>query len=338
MAEEKGMLYRLLVTCLFMVVSVTVQSQALEQKKFCIYDPVGKNGPSITFLSDLVPTAIKWGLDVKLIAYSDERVASNDFKAGICDVVFLTALLTRQYVPFGSTLNAIGGIISENGVNQVLKALTNPKAGKLLSQGNYEIVGSFPVGGVYLFVKDRGLDTLDEFSGKKISILNDDPQTMMFAEMAGASPVGTSLATFSGQFNNGNIDILPMVPIGYNVFELYHGLGETGGIIDEKLFYGMMQLVSHKDRFADNFGQQMRAYILSRLSDIHKLASDSKAEIPSRYWIKTSDKTKKDLDKFKLEIRRALKDEGVHDSKALKLLWKIRCSEDPTRSECSESV
>jgi len=327
---------RLIVSYLFMFLSAS--AQALEEKKFCIYDPVGKNGPSMTFLSDLVPSAIKWGLKVKLVAYTDEKVASNDFKAGMCDVVFLTGLLTRQYVPFGSTLNAIGGIISENGVNKVLKAITNPKAGKLLTQGNYEIVGTFPVGGVYLFVNDREIDTLEEFSGKKISILNGDPQAMRFANMVGASPVGTSLATFSGQFNNGNIDILPMVPIGYNVFELYHGLGKNGGIMDEKLLYGMMQLVSHKNRFSDHFGQQMREYILSRLSDIHKLASDSKAEIPSHYWIKTSVKTKAALDKFKFNIRLALRDEGIHEPKALKLLWKIRCSEDPTRSECSDST
>jgi hypothetical protein len=326
----------LIISFVLIMSSTPALAIVLEEKKFCIYDPVGNNGPSMTFLSDIVPKAISWGLNVKLSAYTDEKVASNDFKAGLCDVVFLTGLLTRQYVPFGSSLNAIGGIISDEGVSKVLKAITNPKAGKLLTNGNYEIVGTFPVGGVYLFVNNRDIDTVEEFSGKKISILNDDPQSMRFANMAGASPVGTSLATFSGQFNNGNIDILPMVPIGYNVFELYHGLGKNGGIIDEKLLYGMMQLVSHKDRFADDFGQQMRDYILSRLGDIHKLAKDSKAEIPSHYWIKTSAETKTALDKFKLDIRLALKAEGIHEPKALKLLWKIRCSEDPTRSECSK--
>ena len=307
---------------------------ALEKKTFCIYDPVGSNGPSMTFLSDIVPKGVSWGMDIKLKAYTDEKVASNDFKAGQCDVAFLTGILTQQYVPFGSTLNAIGGIISETGINRVLKALTNPKAGALLSNGNYEIVGSFPVGGVYVFVNDRNIDTVEEFSGKKVSVLNDDPQIMKLAQMAGASPVGTSLTTFSGQFNNGNIDLLPMVPIGYNVFELYHGLGDKGGIIDEKLFYGMMQLVSHKDRFSDDFGQNVRDYILSRVDDVHKLQNDSKAEIPSHYWIKTNEDTKNAFKKFKQDIRLALRDEGVHHPKALRLLWKIRCSEDPTNPEC----
>ncbi len=328
------MFVRLLVA-LFVSLFFVANVFALEKKTFCIYDPVGKNGPSMTFLADIVPKAIYWGIDITLKPYIDEKVASNDFKAGMCDVVFLTGILTHQYVPFGSTLNAVGGIVSDEGVNRVLKALSNPKAGSLLTNGNYEIVGSFPVGGVYVFVNDRNIDTVADFSGKKISVLNNDPQIITLANMAGASPVGTSLATLSGQFNNGNIDLLPMVPIGYNVFELYHGLGENGGILDEKLFYGMMQLVSHKDRFPEAFGQQMREYILSRLADIHQLASDAHAEIPFHYWIKTSAETKVVLDQFKREIRLAMKSEGVHHPKALKLLWKIRCSEDPTRSECS---
>lgn len=324
-----------LIGLLFQVGLITkVEAGLVQTKRFCIYDPVGKNGPSMTFLADLVPKAMTWGLDVNLIPYTDEKVASNDFKAGQCDVVFLTGILTREYVPFGSTLNAVGGIVSDEGVNRVLKAITNPKAGKLLTHGNYEIVGSFPVGGVYIFVKDRRIDTVEEFSGKKVSVLNNDPQIRMLANLAGASPVGTTLATFAGQFNNGNIDLLPMVPIGYNVFELYHGLGEHGGIIDEKLLYGMMQLVSHRDQFDENFGQKMREYFLSRLQDIHKLASDARSEIPSRYWIKTSDETKATFEKFKQEIRLALKKDGEHHPKALRLLWKVRCSENPEHSEC----
>ena len=323
---------RLLLSVLLMSSSASVF--ALDEKKFCMWDPVGKNGPAMTFFADIVPKAIAWNLNVKLQSYTDEKVASNDFKAGLCDVVFITSILGRPYVPFGGTLDAMGGIINEEGLNRVLKAITNPKAGKLLSNGNYEVVGTLPVGAVYLFVKDRSIDTVEEFSGKKVSILNDDAQALKLANLAGASPVGTTLATFSGQFNNGNIDILPMVALGYNVFELYHGLGENGGIIDEMLLYGMMQMISHKDRFKADFGQNMREYILSRIKDIHKLVKDAEAEIPAKYWIKTSEKTKKDLAKFQKEIRLALREEGVLEPKALKLLWKIRCSEDASRAEC----
>ena len=69
-----------------------------------------------------------------------------------------------------------------------------------------------------------------------------------------------------------------MVALGYNVFELYHGLGENGGIIDEKLLYGMMQLIIHRDRFDDGFGQKMREYILARIPDINKMVEDAEQD------------------------------------------------------------
>jgi len=307
---------------------------ALETKKFCMYDPVGKGGPAITFFSDLKAKGIAWGLDIHIEAYTDEKVASNDFKAGVCDATFLTSILSGPYVPFGGTLDAIGGITSEKQLGVVLKALTNPKVGKLLTNGNYEMVGTLPVGSVYLFVNDKKINSVETFSGKKISVLNEDPQSLKLANMVGASPVGTSLTTFSGQFNNGNIDILPMVALGYNVFELYHGLGEKGGIIDEKLLYGMMQMITHKDRFPADFGQNMREYVLSRIPDINKMVKDAEAEIPAKYWIKTNPETKAEINKFKRDIRLALKAEGVHHPKALKMLWKIRCATEPTNSEC----
>lgn len=327
------MTFRRIILALVML-STAATASALEKKKFCMYDPVGKNGPAMTFFADLKAKAIPWGLDIHLEAFTDEKVASNDFKAGMCDGVFLTSILSSPYVPFGGTLDAIGGINNEKQLGIVLKALTNPKVGKLLTNGNYEMVGTLPVGSVYLFVRDRNIDSVEEFSGKKISVLNEDPQSLKLANLVGASPVGTSLTTFSGQFNNGNIDILPMVALGYNVFELYHGLGENGGIIDEKLLYGMMQVVTHKDRFADDFGQKMREYILSRIPDINKMVKDAEAEIPAKYWIKTDAKTKEEITKFKREIRMALKAEGDHHPKALKMLWKIRCSENPTAAEC----
>lgn len=319
----------------FVLLTMSTTSFALEEKKFCLYDPVGKNGPAMTFFADMVPKAIGWGIDAKLHAYTDEKVASNDFKAGECDVVFLTAILSRPYVPFGGTLDAIGGIVDEKGLAMVLKTITNPKLAPYLTNGNYEVVGTLPVGSVYLFVNDKNIDTVAEFSGKKISVLNEDPQSHKLANLAGASPVGTSLATFSGQFNNGNIDILPMVALGYNVFELYHGLGDKGGIIDEKIIYGMMQMISHKDRFGPEFGQQMREYILSRLPDINKMVEDAENEIPAKHWIRTTPEQKAEINSFIKKVRDELLNDGIHHPKALKLLKSIRCKNDPTRGECA---
>lgn len=326
-------LHKILISA--MAVLFSASTLALETKKICTWDPVGKNGPVMTFYSDLKPKAIAWGLDLEFIAYTDEKVAANDFKAGECDAAHLSAILSRQFVPFAGTLDAIGGITSDDGLAKILATLASPKAGKIMTEGQYEAVAAWPVGSMFAFVNDRNIDTVADLSGKKISVLNEDPQTHKLANMAGASPVGTSLATFSGQFNNGNIDVLFMPALAYNTFELYHGLGENGGIWDYRLYYGMLQTIARKDAFPADFGDKMRTYVVNRMSDINKLVEDAEKEIPSKYWIKTSDETKKELVKFSREIRLALKEEGKMDAKALKLLWKIRCSENPSNSECA---
>ena len=299
-------------------------ASALEKKTICTWDPVGKNGPVMTFYSDLKPKAIAWGLDLEFIAYTDEKVAANDFKAGVCDGAHLSAILSRQFVPFAGTLDAIGGITSDSGLGKILATLASPKAGKIMTNGQYEAVAAWPVGSMFAFVNDKNINTVADFSGKKISVLNEDPQTHKLANMAGASPVGTSLATFSGQFNNGNIDILFMPALAYNTFELYHGLGDKGGILDYRLYYGMLQTITKKDNFPADFGNKMRKYVVGRLKAINKLVADAEKEIPAKYWIKTNEETKKELVKFSRDIRLALKAEGKMDPKALKLLWKIR--------------
>lgn len=324
-----------IITLVTGLILTATSATAIEKKKICTWDPVGKNGPVMGFYSDLRPKAIAWGLDIEFVAYTDEKVASNDFKAGVCDAAHLSAILSRQYVPFAGTLDAIGGVVSDSGLAKITATMANPKAGEILTNGDYEAVAAFPVGSMYAFVKDKRISSVSDFAGKKISVLNGDPQAHKLANLVGASPVSTSLATFSGQFNNGNIDILMMPALAYNTFELYHGLGESGGILDYRLYYGMLQTITRKDSWPEDFGIKMRKYVLSRLKDIDKLVADAEAEIPSKYWIKTGEKTREELIKLSKDVRVALKQEEVMDPRALKLLWKIRCSENPSAGECT---
>jgi hypothetical protein len=307
---------------------------ALERKTFCVWDPVGRNGPVVTFYSDVIPKAQAWGLDIRFEAYTDESVAANEFKAGRCEAVVLTSILSRQFVQFAGTMDAIGAISSQKGLELALATLARERAGKLMTDGNYEVVTTFPVGSMFAFVRDKSIDTIDDFAGKKLAILNGDPQLQKFADLAGASKVNVTLATFAGQFNNGTVDIVIMPALAYNTFELYHGLGEDGGIIDYRLYYGMLQTIAKRDQFPEGFGHKMRKYMLTRLKAMKKMVEDAEDEIPEKYWIKTSQFVKDDIDHFSKRVRLALRDENVNNPTALKLFWKIRCRLDRSRGEC----
>jgi len=316
-------------------VLVSTSALALERKTFCVWDPVGRNGPIMSFYSDVIPKAQSWGVSIKFVSYTDEKVAAADFKAKKCEAVLLSAILSRQFVKFGGTMDAIGAINSEKGLELALATLARPRAGKLMTQGKYEVIATFPVGSMYAFVNDRKIDSIDAFAGRRISVLNNDPQAMKFARLAGATPVGTTLSTFAAQFNNGNVDILLMPALAYNTFELYHGLGEKGGIINYRMYYGLLQTIARKSEFPPDFGYNMRRYILGRLEAINKLVSDAEEEIPSKYWIEVSQFTQDDIDHFSKRVRVALKEDKVNHPTALKLLWKIRCRLDRSRGECA---
>jgi len=325
------------VIVLVLLSALSFSAFALERKVFCVWDPVGRNGPVMSFFSDVIPKAQAWGLSIRFVAYTDERIAASDFKAGRCEAVLLTSILARQFVKFGGTMDAIGAIYSQKGLQTALSTLAKPKAGKLMTEGAYEVIATFPVGSMYAFVNDRSINTIEKFKGKSISILNGDPQMKKFADLAGASQVGVTLDSFAGRFNSGEVDIVVMPALAYNTFELYKGLGNKGGIIDKRLYYGMLQTIAKRDQFPEGFGHTMRNYVKTRMKAINKLVKDAEAEIPTRYWIKTDQFVKDDIDHFSKRVRIALMEDGVNHPKALHLFWKIRCRLDRSRGECKES-
>jgi hypothetical protein len=58
----------------------------------CVFDLLGKSGESYQMAQEWALAAKGWGAEINLIPRQDEAVADNDFKAGKCDGVFMTAM------------------------------------------------------------------------------------------------------------------------------------------------------------------------------------------------------------------------------------------------------
>jgi len=316
------------------LIFVSNVAYSLEDKTFCVWDPVGRNGPVMTFYSDVIPKAQAWGLNIRFVAYTEETQAVEDFKKGKCEAAVLTSILSRQFVKFAGTMDAVGAINSDKALELAIATFARPLAGNLMVDGQYEVFTTFPVGSMYAFVKDREINTIDQFKGKTLAVLNEDPQMRKFAELAGAQPVNVRLSTFAEKFNKGNLDILIMPALAYNTFELYDGLAEKGGIINYRLYYGMLQTIAKRDAFPEGTGDKMRGYMLNRMTEMNKMVSDAEEEIPQHYWIEVSQFVKDDIDHFSKRVRTELSEENVNSQVALKLFWKIRCRMEPSRGEC----
>jgi len=332
----------LLITVILSFSITAVQAETvpteIKERTFCVWDPVGSGGPIVSMVKGLIPKSLSWGVKLNIEAYTDEKVAANDFKGEACDAVLLTDMSTRDFNRFTSTYNAVGAIPGESELKTLLSTLSSPKAGKLMKQGEYEIAGIFPIGSVFIFVKDKAIDNVEHFQGQKMAVLNDDPVAANMVRRVGGSVVPSSLANFAGMFNNGSVDIIFAPAVAFNTMELYKGLEPNGGILEYPLLQTSLQLVIHHKKFPDEYGQKLRSYSLSMLDNMLEVVRTAEQEIPEKYWINIAESDKNQYMNYMRTARISLRDEGFYEPKALRLMRKVRCKHTPDNGECATKI
>ncbi len=316
----------------------SLNNNKVQQRTFCVWDPVGAGGPLVSMVKGLIPKSIGWGVKLNIEAYTDENVAANDFKGGVCDAVMLTDASVRDFNKFTASFNAVGAIPGEPELRTLLTTLSSPKAAKLMIQDNYEVAGILPIGSVFIFVRDKAIDNVEHFQGQKMAVLNGDPAGTIMVRRVGGSPVPSSLANFAGMFNNGSVDIVFAPAVAFNTMELYKGLGEGGGILEYPLLHTSLQVIIRHDGFPEGYGQKLREYSLSKLDSMIEVVKAAESEIPEKYWIKIAETDKNQYNEYMRESRLSLRDQGLYEPKALRLMRKVRCKHVPSDGECASKV
>jgi len=313
-------------------------ASAVEQRDICIYDPLGTSGPMFGLMKDYREFALAEGIEIKLHAYTDEKIASDDFKAQQCDGVVMTGARARPYSKFASTIEAIGAVPNDNIMRQVVQMTAAPNAAKYVQSGRYEVGGIIPAGAVYLFVNDRSIDTVEEMSGKRIATLDYDEPSIKMVNHVGAAVVPSNSANFSGKFNNGSVDIAYAPAIAYKPLEMYKGLGDKGAIVRYNLAYLDFQLVFHREKFTSEYALKSRQFVAGLFDRAIKSIQAHTDEIEEHYWLDLPEAQEKEYDEMLRQVRITLRDEGVYDGKMLKLLKNLRCKENPANAECVENL
>jgi len=307
-------------------------------RTLCIYDPIGANGFIYQSFQDYVVQALSWGIKLDTRAYTDEAVAANDFKAGKCDMAGLTGIRTIQYVKFAGSLDMAGGLQSYAQEKTAIQVMSSPKAAQYMTQDGYEVVGVVPLGKAFLFARDKtNLESLDTIAGKKIAVMSYDKQASTLANVAGASPVGASIASFGPMFNNGSVDLAYAPSFAYNALELYKGLGSNGAIADFVLGMLSGQLIIHDDKFPADFGQKSRTWVFDNMFDSTlRRVKSADQQIPEKYWLHISGDRDANYREMFRDTRQRLWDQNWYNHRMQHLLKKIRCSTDSGLAECGQ--
>lgn len=310
------------------------------KRSLCIFDPIGANGFIYQSFQSYVVQALSWGVKFEPKPYTDENVAAADFHAGKCDAVEITGVHNIHFNKFAGSLDMLGGLQYYKNEHLAINVISSPKAAKYMTQGNVEVVGVAPGGKAFLFARNRdNLSSLSKAAGKKVAVLDGDKQATTFANVAGASPVNASIATFGPMFNNGTVDYAYAPSFAYKALELYKGLKPNGGVADFVLGMLSLQIDIHKNRFPAGFGQKSRTWVANTMwnTAINRVKRADKS-IPAKYWVHINAKRSKKYRALAVQVRQKLWDDGWYSHKMQRLLKKIRCKTNPSMAECSSNT
>jgi hypothetical protein len=323
--------------CLFAVLSLpaSVSAQTLMPLTMCVFDFIGNDGPAHKAMKEYQIDASRWGVDLSFKVYTDDRVASEEFKNGVCDMLNLPGIRAREYNDFTGSINAVGAIPSYKHLGMIIKTLSSKKASKLMRKGEYEIIGISPIGAIFLFVNDKTIKTPEDMAGKRITVLDNAPETGYLAERIGMTPVSSSIMNALQKFNNHAVDITGAPGLAYEPMEMYKGLEPGGGIIKWPTLQITMQLIVRWKKIPEGFGQKTRELMANKYPIQIKTVTDSELTIPDKYWIEISDEAKNNWNETFRESRIALRERKVYNAKALTLFRKVRCKVDPNLAECT---
>jgi hypothetical protein len=62
----------------------------------CVFDFIGNDGPAHKAMKEYKIDAYRWGVDLSFKVYTDDRVASEEFKNGVCDMLNLPGIRARE--------------------------------------------------------------------------------------------------------------------------------------------------------------------------------------------------------------------------------------------------
>lgn len=330
-----------LVTALVLAISsplVAAKAKDLPTLKFCVFDPIGDKGPAYQGMLDYKAAALEWGAILDLQVHTNEAVALADFKAGHCDAVGITGTRIRPFNKFTATIEAVGAIDDYEQMRKLVGMLAQPRASKYMIEGDYEVAGIMPAGAVFVFVRDKSINSVEAAAGKRLATIDYDTASVKVVKHIGATMVPVSIATFAPRFNNGYVDIAYAPAIAYEPFEMYKGMGDDGGILRFNLAQMNGQLILRKDKFPEGFGQKSREYAYSNFSKALEHIVTAEENIPEKYWIDLPAEKKTEYKEMLRQVRLELRDEGVYDERMLKILFKLRCRTDPGHYECIEKL
>ncbi|NBD19531.1 hypothetical protein GTZ97_02435 [Aquabacterium fontiphilum] len=311
----------------------------------CVWDPLGTSGQIFDAARTYALVMRKHGADITVKAYTDERIAADDFKVGQCQGLLATSLRTRPYNAVTAALDHGGAatIIKDGRVDldasytvidKAIQILAADAAAKLNIQDGHEIAGIVSTGALYTMVRDRTLFTRG-FAGARMPAFDHDKVQAYLINMMGAQPVSADLRNFVTKFNNGGLDVLFAPAVAFRAMEIDKGVGTKGGISRLPLGFTTLQLVIQRQRFPEGFGAHSRRHWLDQRDAVLTAVRKAEADIPPQTWVDLSEQDAVAFVSGQHQLRVELGKRGFYDKQGLRFMKRVRCSVHAQAPDCA---
>lgn len=321
---------------------------ATDNPSLCVWDPIGAAGPLYDAAKTYALAMQKQNVDIRLKPYTDERVASEDFRVGQCDALMATSLRTKHFHPLPAAIDYGGAAtIVRDGkvdmeasyevVHKAINLFASPGAAKLAVRDRFELGGILPTGAVYTFVRDRNLFKKG-FTGARLPAFDDDKVQAYLITRIGAQAIASDISNFVTKFNNGSVDALFAPAVAYRPLEIYRGVGTQGGVSRMPLAFTTMQMVFDRSRFPAGFGEKSRQFWAEQFDQAMNTARKAEADIPQNLFVDFSNQDAVAFVTSQRDTRVDLAEKGFYDKQGLKIMKRIRCSVYSGAAECSNNA
>src|SRR5690606_32147371 len=327
----------LVLSALGLLVSTSTQARV----NVCVFDLLGKSGESYKLLEEWALAAKGWGAEIQLSAYQDEAKVDQDVKAGKCDAFYMTSMRARAYNKFAGSIDAIGGIpsndIAQKAISYVLDKRNEKRLINTMGKETFEVVGIGQIGSAYIFVRDRSINSIARAEGKKFAVLHYDYAQKIMVTRVGAVPVMSEISNFIKKFNQAEVEIVAAPAYAFKPLEIYKGLGTQGAMINFPVVNVTADLIIRKNKFPEGFGMQSRSWFVKQLPKSFAMVKRMEAEIPAKYRMNLSKEDHVKYQKILREGRIDLTKQGIYEPAMMTVLKKARCTVERTNFECSLS-
>ncbi|MEZ4454494.1 MAG: putative solute-binding protein [Nannocystaceae bacterium] len=293
-------------------------------KSLCVFDPGGESGDIYAKMEKYQASAVQWGVNFTLRAYTNETVAAADFRNKKCDAVLLTGITGKEFNPKTYTLEAMGLFRSYDDLKKAIGKLANPSydfLNKAEAGGvKYETAGVYPGGAVYLYLRDRAKADLSALAGQQIATIDNDAAANFMVDKIGAISKLATIATFASMFNNGSVDACYAPATAYGPLELRRGLGKGGGVVRFPLAQLTFQVFVRPDEFPEGFTQSSRTFVADNFGAMRRVIDAEEAKTTP--WIDISADDAAKYNQMLADVRAVLRDRKVYDKATLTLFDK----------------